>query len=134
MKQVREEMIKKGADLMVVTAADEVAWLLNLRGSDAENTPGWFVLFFFFHQMHLFSSQDIAYMYMPYFIKHAHMPFIKNITNVCINCLLKMFAVFRGYVIVNNEKGVELFVPGVKITPTVDLHLKVNQCDDECTK
>lgn len=44
MKEVREEMIKKGADLLVVTAADEVAWLLNLRGHDAVHTPGVFVL------------------------------------------------------------------------------------------
>lgn len=44
MKEVREEMIKKGADMMVVTAADEVAWLLNLRGRDAKNTPGGLIL------------------------------------------------------------------------------------------
>lgn len=47
-KEVRAEMIKKGGDLMVVTAADEVAWLLNLRGNDAKNTPGKFVLFSIF--------------------------------------------------------------------------------------
>lgn len=38
--EVRAEMIKAGADLLVVTAMDEVAWLLNLRGSDVPTTPG----------------------------------------------------------------------------------------------
>ncbi|KAK4301818.1 hypothetical protein Pmani_026085 [Petrolisthes manimaculis] len=37
--EVRSEMIKAGADLLVVTAMDEVAWLLNLRGSDVPTTP-----------------------------------------------------------------------------------------------
>lgn len=46
--------------------------------------------------------------------------------------LLDMCAVFRGYVIVNVKGGVELFVPPNKITPTVDLHLNVNLCDEEC--
>ncbi|XP_018018253.2 xaa-Pro aminopeptidase ApepP-like [Hyalella azteca] len=32
--QVREEMKKQDVDLLVVTALDEVAWLLNLRGND----------------------------------------------------------------------------------------------------
>lgn len=42
-----------------------------------------------------------------------------------------MCPVFRGYVIVD-KKGVELFIPENKITPVVDLHLNVNQCDNEC--
>ncbi|MPC27249.1 Xaa-Pro aminopeptidase 2 [Portunus trituberculatus] len=76
-KEVREEMVKKGADLLIVTSPDEVAWLLNVRGNDVKTTP-----------------------------------------------------VFRGYVIVD-RKGVELFIPQGKITPAVDLHLNVNQCNDQ---
>lgn len=36
---VRESMKKKGATLHVVAGLDEVAWLLNLRGSDVEFNP-----------------------------------------------------------------------------------------------
>ena len=39
---VRVEMRKKGASVLVVTALDEVAWLLNLRGSDIEYNPVFF--------------------------------------------------------------------------------------------
>ncbi len=35
-------MEKKGADVLVATALDEVAWLLNLRGSDIEYNPVFF--------------------------------------------------------------------------------------------
>ncbi|XP_063842236.1 xaa-Pro aminopeptidase 1-like [Scylla paramamosain] len=38
-REVREEMVKKGADMLVVTALDEVAWLLNLRGNDIPYNP-----------------------------------------------------------------------------------------------
>ena len=34
------EMMKKRADLLIVTSPDEVAWLLNLRGNDVKSTPG----------------------------------------------------------------------------------------------
>lgn len=36
---VREKMRLKEADVLLVTALDEVAWLLNLRGNDVRNTP-----------------------------------------------------------------------------------------------
>ncbi|KAK8724909.1 hypothetical protein OTU49_010972 [Cherax quadricarinatus] len=36
---VRTEMVKEGADLMVITALDEIAWLLNLRGNDIPYNP-----------------------------------------------------------------------------------------------
>uniref|UniRef100_A0A0P4VTN1 Xaa-Pro aminopeptidase 1 n=1 Tax=Scylla olivacea TaxID=85551 RepID=A0A0P4VTN1_SCYOL len=38
-REVRQEMVKKGADMLVVTALDEVAWLLNLRGNDIPYNP-----------------------------------------------------------------------------------------------
>lgn len=37
--QVRQEMEKEGADAFLVTALDETAWLLNLRGGDVRYTP-----------------------------------------------------------------------------------------------
>lgn len=37
--RVRAEMTKKGADVLVLTALDEIAWLLNLRGDDVKCTP-----------------------------------------------------------------------------------------------
>lgn len=39
LKKVRQEMEKAGADAYLVTALDETAWLLNLRGGDVKNTP-----------------------------------------------------------------------------------------------
>ena len=37
--QVREEMEKKQVTALVVTALDEIAWLLNIRGSDIAHNP-----------------------------------------------------------------------------------------------
>jgi Xaa-Pro aminopeptidase len=37
--KVREKIKEQGADVMLVTALDEIAWLLNLRGNDVQNTP-----------------------------------------------------------------------------------------------
>ena len=36
---LREKMREKGADDLLVSALDEIAWLLNLRGSDIDYTP-----------------------------------------------------------------------------------------------
>lgn len=39
METVRNELREIGADAMVVTALDEVAWLLNVRGRDVPYAP-----------------------------------------------------------------------------------------------
>ncbi len=36
---VREKMAEKGADVLLISALDEIAWLLNLRGNDVAYTP-----------------------------------------------------------------------------------------------
>lgn len=36
---VREKMAEAGADILLLTALDEIAWLLNLRGNDVACTP-----------------------------------------------------------------------------------------------
>ncbi len=36
---VREKMEQEGCQAMVLTALDEIAWLLNLRGNDVQSTP-----------------------------------------------------------------------------------------------
>lgn len=41
-KEVREKLVKKKADVLVVTALDEIAWLFNLRGSDVDYNPVFF--------------------------------------------------------------------------------------------
>lgn len=38
-ERVFEEATNKGADALLVTALDEVGWLLNLRGSDVNFNP-----------------------------------------------------------------------------------------------
>ena len=38
-KTVRAELSELGVDAVVVTALDEIAWLLNLRGSDISYSP-----------------------------------------------------------------------------------------------
>lgn len=38
-KEIREQMKKAGADEFLLTALDDIAWLLNMRGSDVEYHP-----------------------------------------------------------------------------------------------
>ncbi|GAM25885.1 hypothetical protein SAMD00019534_090600, partial [Acytostelium subglobosum LB1] len=38
-KEIRESLVREKADFVVITALDEVAWLLNLRGSDVTFNP-----------------------------------------------------------------------------------------------
>ncbi len=40
---MRSAMAAEHATVLVVTALDEVAWLLNIRGSDVEYNPVWYV-------------------------------------------------------------------------------------------
>ena len=40
--ELRKKMNEKNAGVMVVTALDDVAWLLNLRGSDIQYNPVFF--------------------------------------------------------------------------------------------
>ncbi len=37
--RIREAMTKKKADAMIISALDEIAWLLNIRGTDVEYNP-----------------------------------------------------------------------------------------------
>lgn len=37
--RMREKLTQKGADAMIVSALDEIAWLLNIRGNDVEYNP-----------------------------------------------------------------------------------------------
>lgn len=37
--ETRTQLVNHGADAMVVTALDEIAWLLNIRGRDVPNSP-----------------------------------------------------------------------------------------------
>lgn len=39
MNETRRELRKHGADAMVVTSLDEIAWLLNIRGRDVPFSP-----------------------------------------------------------------------------------------------
>ncbi|MCL4135237.1 UNVERIFIED_CONTAM: hypothetical protein GTU68_053881, partial [Idotea baltica] len=76
---VREELRKMDADMLVLTALDEIAWLFNLRGGDIPNNP-----------------------------------------------------VFKSYAIIDQSK-IRLFIDK-KIGADVDLHLHVNQCEQECVE
>ncbi len=40
--RVREEMDREGADYLLLTSLEEIAWLYNLRGDDIEHTPVFF--------------------------------------------------------------------------------------------
>jgi Xaa-Pro aminopeptidase len=41
--EIRRAMAAEGASLLVVAALDELAWLLNIRGSDVDYNPVWCV-------------------------------------------------------------------------------------------
>lgn len=38
-RKIREVMTEKGADVLIISALDEIAWLLNVRGTDVEYNP-----------------------------------------------------------------------------------------------
>ena len=42
MTEIRKTMTEKGTDVLVLSALDDVAWLLNLRGSDIQYNPVFF--------------------------------------------------------------------------------------------
>ena len=39
LSEVREAMAEQGADHLLITTLDDIAWLFNLRGSDIECNP-----------------------------------------------------------------------------------------------
>ena len=39
LSRIRECLVKQGADGLLVTALDEIAWVLNLRGNDVHCNP-----------------------------------------------------------------------------------------------
>ncbi len=53
---VREELAKKGAEVLVLGALDEIAWLLNLRGSDVPYNPVF--------QAYVLLSQEEAFLFV----------------------------------------------------------------------
>ncbi|KAG7156581.1 Xaa-Pro aminopeptidase 1-like 1 [Homarus americanus] len=127
---VRAEMLKEGADLLVVTALDEVAWLLNLRGNDIPYNPGESCLLsvcvcaFLCVCMcvcvcvHIYIRCVFLSVYV-YFFSNQPRPFF-------------FFLVFRSYLILGRD-DLQLYIPKEKITPAVDHHLHVNSCEgQEC--
>lgn len=59
--KVRQEMEKEGADALLVTALDETAWLLNLRGSDVKHTPVFLAYMFITRRRALLCAQKSAF-------------------------------------------------------------------------
>ena len=39
LSEVRKEMKNKGANYYLLTSLDDIAWLLNIRGTDVPNNP-----------------------------------------------------------------------------------------------
>lgn len=56
MKNVREKIKEEGADAMVVTALDEIAWMLNIRGRDIPYNP--------FVRSYVLITENDIYMYV----------------------------------------------------------------------
>ncbi|XP_030760939.1 xaa-Pro aminopeptidase ApepP-like isoform X2 [Sitophilus oryzae] len=56
LEEVRRQVKKAGAEAMVVTALDEIAWLLNIRGRDTPFSP--------FVRSYLFLDMDNIFMYV----------------------------------------------------------------------
>nr|CAD7264995.1 unnamed protein product [Timema shepardi]CAD7575794.1 unnamed protein product [Timema californicum] len=58
-EEVRSKMAEKGSTLLLVTALDEIAWLLNLRGSDIDYNPVFFSYVLVTQtQIHLFIDES----------------------------------------------------------------------------
>lgn len=61
LKKVREKMEEEGADAFLVTALDETAWLLNLRGSDVKHTPVFLSYLFLTQKRAILCAQKEAF-------------------------------------------------------------------------
>lgn len=59
--KVRQEMEKERADAFLVTALDETAWLLNLRGGDVRHTPVFLAYMFITKRRALLCAQKDAF-------------------------------------------------------------------------
>lgn len=59
LKQLRQDMEEKKIDTLVLTALDEVAWTLNLRGGDVPFTP-------VFRSYLIIQSNQTTVLYFPY--------------------------------------------------------------------
>ena len=59
--KVRQEMERERADAFLVTALDETAWLLNLRGSDVKHTPVFLSYMFITKRRALLCAQKSAF-------------------------------------------------------------------------
>lgn len=58
-KEVKEQMKDKKSDALVVSALDEIAWFLNLRGSDIDYNPVFFSYLIITHdKLHLFIDES----------------------------------------------------------------------------
>lgn len=59
--EIRAQMAKKSADGHIVTSLEEIAWILNLRGSDIKNTPVFFAYMYIDEKdTYLFADTDAA--------------------------------------------------------------------------
>lgn len=73
---VRADMAKKSCSLLVITALDEVAWILNLRGSDIKYNPVFFAyVVLTLSDIHFFVEEDRL---GPDVKKHLHLDAIPN--------------------------------------------------------
>lgn len=61
LEKVREKMAETGADAYLVTALDETAWLLNLRGGDVKNTPVFLSYMFITKKRAILCAQEGAF-------------------------------------------------------------------------
>lgn len=61
LEKVREKMAETGADAYLVTALDETAWLLNLRGGDVKNTPVFLSYMFITKRRAILCAQESAF-------------------------------------------------------------------------
>ncbi|KAA0186303.1 hypothetical protein HAZT_HAZT005120, partial [Hyalella azteca] len=127
--QVREEMKKQDVDLLVVTALDEVAWLLNLRGNDIPyNTGGWGRLVV---QHRWVGWQVVQQRYGRW---HRWVGVAGGTTKAWQVAQVGgggrwYNTVFRSYLLVDH-KDVTLFIDNERIPPVVDFHLHIGQCFD----
>jgi len=65
--EVREKMSEKKAVGLVVTALDEIAWLLNLRGSDISYNPVFFAFVIVTTDSVMFVSYFLCLSLLKYF-------------------------------------------------------------------
>lgn len=115
---IRTEMDKSGADGHVIASLEEIAWILNLRGADIQNTP----VFYAF----MYITKNSAYVFLD---KNAGKNIINELEKDKIN--VHQYEEFYGFLKGIDEKNILLDKNTVNTSAVASLRPKTVIIDKE---